>query len=369
MTRKLIFTWSPQSTACDWQLLDANGNREGAPQRGADLADLREAADGRELIWLVPGAHCLSISATLPAKSSEKIVRALPYALEEEFAEEPDKLFFALPSDTSGALTHAISTDRDWLRSALDTLQAAQVLPHRICPDYLALPWADATWSVLADAGMLYVRTGFASGFTLESDTGWPVVAHQFAQLDEDEAGQPQSIRYLTGRQPRGTEPPSGLPVADEEPVRDGLFGILPEGLAGTVPVNLLQGAFKRSSEWRKALKPWWPAAGALAAVILLAVVGFSASWIHNARVESRLDKRVQQRYAQLFPNQPWYGNSTTHRMIRSRLKEGRGSGNNTELLPLLSALASAAPEKVRIESLSYQGGTLQIRQIGRAHV
>lgn len=360
MTRRLIFTWSPQDTVCNWQCLDANGNREGAPQHDATLEELHEAASGRELVWLAPGADCLSISASLPAKSRDKIVRALPYALEEQFAEEPDKLFFALPAETSGSPIQAISTDREWLSTALDRLADEQLSPQRVLPDYLALPWESETWTALADAGTLYVRTGFAGGFTLETDTGWPLLEHRYTRLQEDE--RPQSIRYLRGREPWGTSPAVELPTTEEEPIKDGLYGVLPEGFAPTLPVNLLQGIFKRKSEWRKAAKPWQPAAYALAAVVLLAIIGFSASWIHNAQLEKQLDKQVQERFSQLMPNQPWYGNSTARRMIRTRLSRAGQSGGSMDLLSLLSALSSAAPNKLRIESLSYQGNTLQIR-------
>src|SRR5699024_6429711 len=95
--------------------------------------------------------------------------------------------------------------------------------------------------------------------------------------------------------------------------------------------------------------------------VVLLAVIGFSASWIHNAQLEKQLDKQVHERYSQLMPNQPWYGNATARRMIRSRLSRAGQSGSNTDLLSLLSALSSAAPDKLKIESLNYRGDTLQI--------
>src|SRR5699024_6107709 len=115
---------------------------------------------------------------------------------------------------------------RDWLGGALDRLADAQVSPQRVLPDYLALPWASESWTMLADAGMLYVRTGFAAGFTLETATGWPLLEHRLMQLGEDE--RPQSIRYLRGREPWGAGPGAELPSAEEEPIRDGLFGVLP---------------------------------------------------------------------------------------------------------------------------------------------
>ncbi|MDN5864282.1 MAG: type II secretion system protein GspL [Gammaproteobacteria bacterium] len=357
--KKLIFTWSPPSALCAWQKLDANGNREDAPRTDEPLSELAAQAAGCELIWLAPGQHFLSMTASLPVKSRDKLLRALPYALEEHFAEDPGRLFFALPSSPQGSKTQTIAAEREWLRAALDTLSAEGIQPQRVVPDYLALPRQADGWTVLADAGWLYVRSGPAGGFTLEADTGWALLERRLASLDESE--RPQAIRLIRGREPYGSGIELDTMTADPELLRDGLFGIAPEGFAQPLAMDLLQGPFKRGSEWRKAAKPWLPAAWALAAVVLLAIVGFSASWVHNAQFDARLDRQVRQLYSQLFPNQEWYGNSTTRRLIRARLSNADG-GHENDLLSLLAVLASAAPDNVNIESLSYQAGSLQIR-------
>lgn len=358
--KKLIFTWSPAGALCDWQQLDANGNREGAPHRNAPLSELREAAGERELLWLAPGQRLLATSARLPVKGRDKLLRALPYALEEHFAEEPDKLFFALASGSKAETTSAIAADRDWLRAALATLGKAGVEPQHVRPDYLVLPREPDCWTVLADAGLLYVRSAAAGGYTLEADSGWAVLERRLASLEE--SARPQSIRYIRGREPYGEESSLEAMVAEREPVRDGLFGVAAQGIAQAAPVNLRQGPFKRGSGWSQALKPWLPAGWALAAVVVLAIVGFSASWVHNAQAERHLNTRVHRLYSQLFPEQPWFGNATTRRLIRTRLTQPAGASNKNGLLSLLAVLAAAAPDDVNIESLTYQSGTLQIR-------
>ncbi len=357
--KRLIFTWSPESAVCDWLLLDANGNREGAARRGADLATLREAAIGCELIWLAPGAELLAVTAKLPVKGREKLARALPYALEEQFAEEPGSLFFALPAETTGVATQAIAVDIAWLRAALDRLAADGLYPARILPDYLALPWTPGSWSVLADAGMLYVRTDIANGFTLEADSGWAILARRLAGLAEAE--RPETLRYIPGREPHGPRPEIEILQADAEPANDGLLGIVPEGFARIAPMNLLQGPFKPGSEWQKILRPWRPAAAALAAVVVLALIGFATSWVQNSQADKKLDQLVQQRYHQLLPGQPWFGNATARRQVAQRLRQNAG-GNGDDLLSMLAALAAADTGTVTIESLTYQAGALQVR-------
>lgn len=357
---RLIFAWSPESASCDWLRLDANGNREGVPRRGEALSALREAALGCELVWLAPGTELLSVTASLPVKGREKLVRALPYALEERFAEDPDSLFFALPAETArGATTQTIAVDIEWLRSALGKLAAEGVFPIRVVPDYLALPWTPGSWTVLADAGMLYVRTDLANGFTLEADTGRAVLGRRLASQPVEE--RPEHLRYIEGREPCGPRPEIEILHVDPEPLSEGLLGVVPEGFAHAAPLNLLQGPFQRASEWQKMLRPWRPAAAALAAVVLLAVVGFAASWVQNSQADKRLDRLVRQRYHQLLPDQPWFDNATARRMIRQRLQQNAGN-SGSDLLSMLAALAAANTGNVTIESLSYQAGALQVR-------
>jgi general secretion pathway protein L len=70
-----------------WVATDEQGRRIGAPGAGP-LADAVTAASGRRLVVLVPAVDVLLTSVSLPVRGAAKILRALPFALEEQIAED-----------------------------------------------------------------------------------------------------------------------------------------------------------------------------------------------------------------------------------------------------------------------------------------
>lgn len=357
----LVITWSPERSRCDALLLDRNGNRQGPVMRDAALETVA-TNQVRRVIWVVPGVHVTSFAATLPVRGREKVLRALPYALEERFAEDPERLFFSLAVGLSGARVQAAAAEREWFQAGISALGRHGLRPAHAIPDYLALPWRPGTWTVLADAGMLYVRQAEGLGFTLEADAGWSVLKRRLAVTAEDE--RPQSIRYLRGREPFGAEPELELLTPESASRAEGLLGLLPQALTGDgFALDLIRGAFGESTSWRTLLRPWRPAVAALAAVLMLAITGFAAGWVQSAHADAALLRTIRTRFHQLLPGAPWIDESTARAQLRQRLQRSAASGTgHDQLLSLLDAVAGAADSKVELESLSYRAGTLQLQ-------
>lgn len=363
---KLVIAWTPERGECDWLVLDRNGNRVGTVSRGTTLSQVCSAAAGREIVWLVPGVHALSVSASLPVKGRDKVQKALPYALEERFAEDPESLFFALATTSPGGPVQAVALDREWLGSAVERLREEGLDVRSALPDYLALPREPDQWTVLADAGMLHVRHGERSGFSVEADPGWQLLKARLETLPEEE--RPPRVRFLRGREPHGTIPELEGLEADPEPVTEGLLGVVPEGLAAPAPLELLQGPFGRQQSWLPWLRPWIPAAAALGAIALLALAGFVANWVQAAQTNAHLENAIRNRFHQVLPAARWQGESMARAEVTQRLQQSAAGARTSGLMSILGAVAKAGTDQVSIQSFSYQGGTLQL-QVHAANV
>ena len=75
----------------EWILVDSDGTQLSDPCSGT-LVDASIAADDRSVIALVPAADVLLTNVHIPARSSTKIRKALPFALEEDLAEDIERL-------------------------------------------------------------------------------------------------------------------------------------------------------------------------------------------------------------------------------------------------------------------------------------
>ena len=359
---QLIIVWDPAQSTCDWMLLDQNGNRQGAVNRDCPLEGLPQDGGARGALWLLPGTYAPAVSAHIPARGRDKILRALPFALEENFAADPEALFFALPANPQGPRQQAVAVERTLLEKGLAALQAQGLKVQHIVPDYLILPWAPGQWTVLSDAGMLYVRHGAAAGFAIENSLGWQVLSDRLEATEEEE--KPSVLRYLRGREPYGPEPHLDRLQPDPEPYTEGLLGIVPQGLAAPPGIDLRQGPYSLRKEWLPQLRPWFPAAAALGLVVLLALAAFASSWYQAGRERSTLARQIRTRYQQVLPNAGWQGESIARHEIEGLLHNRGGSSKQTGLLDLLAAVAQAMQgnSAIRIDSMNYQGGQLEMR-------
>jgi type II secretory pathway component PulL len=78
-----------------WIVADARGAAIEAPA-GGPLELAQPAAAGRRVCVLVPGTDVLMMEPELPTKAGAKLAQMVPYALEEQLAEDIDELHFAI---------------------------------------------------------------------------------------------------------------------------------------------------------------------------------------------------------------------------------------------------------------------------------
>src|SRR5262245_32490046 len=78
-----------------WILADARGSALSAPQSGP-LEQAAARAGGRLVCVLVPGTDVLLAEPEVPVKAGTKLQQVVPYALEEQLAQDIDDLHFAI---------------------------------------------------------------------------------------------------------------------------------------------------------------------------------------------------------------------------------------------------------------------------------
>ena len=120
---------APEQSAT-WLIVDPRGAPTSPPQ-GGPLTLAAARAAGRRLAVLVPGTDVLLAEPDVPVKAGAKLPQLVPYALEEQLADDIDDLHFAIGkrSGDSHRVPVAVVT-RALLDEWLATLRGARGEPH-----------------------------------------------------------------------------------------------------------------------------------------------------------------------------------------------------------------------------------------------
>lgn len=300
----------------------------------AEFSRWAEAQGGGETVLLVPGERVLLTEADMPSTDPARVARALPFALEDDLVEEPERVHCAAgpwvaPRRVSAAVVRASE-----LRGWLDALAEAGVEPAHAVPDPLCLPWRDGELHLAHEGDRVLVRWGECRGLAIEAEAADALVG-----MIADRAG--------------------GLRLVEHGAVD---LAALADGIADA-PVDLLQGPFLP-----RALRAGWrrwrlPAALAAAAVLLL----LGVRWAETRQLEQRvevLETAVRDRFGEVFPEVRRV-QADPGPQIEARLRSLRGAGGAagdtfTGLLGAVAPLLAASPG-VTLQSLYYRDGSLEI--------
>jgi len=322
-------------------------------QRGS-LAELASQAGSGRWVLAAPGESITLHRIPLPGRKRALWARAVPYALEDQLADDIETLHFALGLAPDGDHLPVATVDHAVLRGWLETVAQAGLTPFVVIPEPLLLPWQAGEWSLLADGSRIVVRTGRWEGFVTDPET-----LNLFLNQALIEAGdaKPQHLRIW------GNLPPLTLEVArqiESEPVEP-----LPLFAAGYRPdtvLNLLQGSYSRQMQWQRRLRPWRSAA-ILASVWLLAQ-GIGLFWEHGRlqREQSALRATMEQVYKDAVPGAARIVNPKVQ--LETRLRElvptGTTGGAFLELLHQGGQPLVRFPD-ITLRGVSYREGQLDL--------
>jgi general secretion pathway protein L len=352
----LIRVGQDEDARCEWLPLDVTGKPVGQVRRG-DLADAAAEANGLRVVVLAPGIDCLLTQVAIPGRNRQKLLRAVPYALEEQLIEDVENLHFALgPALPGGGYPVAVVATRR-MDAILAACRNAGLDVSQLVPELLAVPCDGEAVCAVIDGDMALVRTGAYTGFAVETDN----LGLMLARLPqaEDTPARPVFIQLPLGR---------ALPdlggCADEATLtryEGSVLMLLAQGL-GDSPVDLLQGAYSRSQEWGKIWRPLRATAALLLAGILLGNIVKGVNYFRLSSERDDLNSRMQAVFMESFPG--------TKRVVDPRVqmqqqleKLQRRAGKSTRFLSLLARSADVlrTAKDIEIAGASYRAGRLDV--------
>jgi len=347
-----------------WLVVDARGAPLSPPQSGP-LALAAPRVPGRRVCVLIGGADVLLAAPDVPVKAGAKLQQLVPYALEEQLAEDIEDLHFALGKrspDSPGVPVAVVA--RALLDQWLATLRAAGIEPDVIYADSELLPENPGQAVALLEADAVSVRPPNGTPVTLPADALAEALEIARGGAEPSVTGGRGLILYTGAPEwhQHSAQVEAARPYFDGIKVQlltAGPLALYAQQLPTTTAINLLQGDYAPVSSRGTGIKAWRVAAMLLAGLIGLHLVGKVAELQVLKRHEHQLDASIRETYRNSMHSEA--SAADARRLMEKRLAGAPGGGG---LLPALQALAQArdAAPGTSVQSLNFHGGSLEMK-------
>jgi general secretion pathway protein L len=155
---------SDDYSSWSWISVDREYRHVGEVKSG-DLDTLALNAKDKIVILLIAGKSLLITKVDVPKGSRRTVTSAIPYALEEQMAEDIELIHCAWGERQENGSIPVAAVAKDFFMELLQLLSTVDIYPVKVIAEPLLLPWDNGGLSILVRNGNAIVRTGIISGF------------------------------------------------------------------------------------------------------------------------------------------------------------------------------------------------------------
>lgn len=345
--------------AVQWAVSDEKGNLTSAVLEGT-MAEAAMSVEGRRAILILPADDVLLAKALVPGNSLARAQQAVPYALEDQVADDVDSLHFALGSKNQDDEYPVAVISHATMERVIELCAESDFRPAEIIPETQALPQLQGTsadltvWSALLDPGRAVIRLSDQLGFATDPAMAGMMIEGASAELPDEEL-----ISLVVFR----TSPSEQISVPESMDLEirpcDHRLALYATGIATSPRINLLQGVYSPKKDFDKTWKPWRSTV-ALAACLCLAL--FAGKWFEVRQLqkqEAELDAQIASAFKQALPDARM---QRPRRQIQSAL-DSIGAGNLdgfTHRLAQIATSLSTQPQ-TQLRTIGYRKGRFDL--------
>jgi general secretion pathway protein L len=355
-----------KSDQATWSLCNDAGELTSRITTGS-LNELSVLATKSPVVVLL-NSQCLHINQLkLPTQNMQKMLKAVPYAVEEFIAEDIDNFHFVASKNKYDEKISVVGIDRSTLKNILQLFQQAGITIDKIIPDALCLA-ADKNsrqWACLNHGEHSYLQTDILSGMLLSHE----ILPYALSTLLQDEKQEtPEKILFFNEQeQPAAFD---DIEIEDEniESIRISYnthpLAVFSGNYRQALPLNLLQNEFRPRRKTSGYLHHWRLAAS-LAVVWLVLHLGLAGFQLVQLTEENKKSAAEMERiYKKAFPKSRKIINPRAQ--MEQKLKELKNASGNTDsgLLFLLAESFGTMThdrENITLQSLTFRNNRMEI--------
>ncbi len=337
------------------------------------LQELADYAVDKHAVVLL-NSQCLHINQlNLPTQNLQKLIKAVPYAIEEFIADDVEDFHFIIAKNKHNNLTDVVGIKKQTLQSIIDIFQQFKINIDCIIPDALCMAASEAEkqWVCLNFKSLTYLQTDTTSGMVYSHEL-LPYLLKN--KLNDENINKPEKI-LLFSEQENNTafdhiiNDKSLTADADIEFITV-LYNTHPlvvfcGNYKHALPLNLLQHGFKQK---RKTSGYWhhWRLAASLAVIWLVLYMGLSSVKLSSLQEENRITSaKIKSIYKKSFPESKKIVNPRVQMEQKLKQLKNDSSGNNNGFVFLLAEsfgkLAANDKNNITVQSLTFRNNRMDI--------
>ncbi len=362
--RLMIRSESDDFADWSWTALDKENRPDGAVGHG-DLNALAEFAKDKNVVLVIAGRSILITKVELPDANIRTISSAIPYAMEEQVAEDVEQLHFAHGARQNNGTIPVVAISKSFLIDLLRQIAAVDIYPIWAVAEPLLLPWDNDEQSVLIRNDKVIVRDGEISGFEC--------TLNQLPVLMESREDKGESDLHIirVWKQNDDVDIESIFSATNKqittEYISSGYDKLTELGIKRPV-INLLQG-FDELDALTPSSGSWMPA---IAMTILAAVLYLGASGYQYYSIEREINtvtQKTEELFRKTFPDvkrlvQPLV--QAQQKLDQRKQTHGQGEDNLLSLIHILGQ-AKRRMKQIEFKGLEYRQQSMVIQLEGKS--
>ena len=367
MSETLLIHYSIEDAQhATWALCNNDGELTGKITHGS-LSELGEAAKNFPVVILLD-SQCLHINQLqLPTQNLAKLLKAVPYAIEEFIADDVDSFHFVIAKNKHNNATSVVGVKKTTLDNILQQFKNIGIHPEKIIPDALCLAADNKQWACLNFNNTDYLQTDITSSLQVSHNL-LPYVLKSKLETETP----PEKILFFSEQ---------ASPAVYDEIKEENIFNdesieiinisynahplvIFCGNIKQAASLNLLQGSYKperrTSGYWQH-----WRLAASLAAIWLVLHLGLTSFQHSKIKAENSITKaKIEKIYKKSFPKSKKIVNPRVQMEQKLKALKGSAGSGNQGLIFLLAESFGNLPvneKEITLQSLTFRNNRMEV--------
>ncbi|MDH5517089.1 MAG: type II secretion system protein GspL [Gammaproteobacteria bacterium] len=363
----IIYLKDIHKLEADWAFFRNTGELSTPVDTGtlAELADKnKNAIASADKIYCIINAQLTHFSyQTIPAKNIQRALQAIPFALEDQLAEDIELMHFAT-SPASHNIYPVAAIKHQTLQQITTSLSELEIEADCIYTDALCLPRTANSWRFLHSGDSISIDQG--NNTIIHSDPDmFELILKQLIQQTKAE-NIPASFEVFTNKNLpdeiiRTDELPASIEINRHQ--FSSAIALFAANLSGKHQVNLLQGKYQVQKTTHQWWKPWLLAASLAVIVICLQLLSGILELSKFSQENTLLNHEINSIYKRSFPASKKIINARVQ--MESKLKAlqknmGKADSGFIDILADIAPVVSA--NNLTIKAINYRNRKFELQ-------